>query len=250
MNEWAMNELVDPFRDWDAAYVLGSLGMDDRRDYERHLLNCQACTKAVGEIAGMPGILMKITPAVAQALFAHSSEEGKVEARESEVVQSLARAATARKHRVRQRFVALTSIAAVLLMVVGIGIGARIYSATHSPTNSAAVVGTQVTMTPLIPHSMSVTLHVIKRKWGTQITWDCTYAQIQLDNKSAEPYHLVITDKTGVSTVIASWNAVGKGAKGLVASTNVPLTQIKSIDIRDAVSAHPIVRGVIDPRLI
>ena len=243
MNGRGMNEVVDPFRDWDAAYVLGSLGLDDRRAYERHLLNCQSCTKSVGEIAGIPGILKKITPGVAQALFNNSSEEENFELHETNVVQSLARAAIARKQRVRQRFVAITSVAAALLMVVGIGIGAKVHSATT--TNSAPVIGTQVAMTELIPNSMTVNLRVTAKKWGTQITWDCIYAQVQPDNASAEPYNLVITDKAGVSTVIATWKAIGKSAKGLIASTHVPLTEIKSIDIRDAGSIHPIVSGVI-----
>lgn len=243
MKEWERKDLVDPFRDWDAAYVLGSLGMDDRRVYERHLLSCGRCTNAVGEIAGIPGILMKVTPGQAQALFDNPSEEVTLEPHESNVVQSLARAAIARRHRVRQRFVAITSVAAALLMVIGIGIGTKVHSAT--PTNSTATIGTQVAMTQLIPNSMSVKLYVIEKKWGTQITWDCIYAQVQPDNAFAEPYELVITDKAGVSTVIATWKAIGKSAKGLVASTNVPLTRIKSIDIRDAGSLIPIVRGEI-----
>jgi anti-sigma factor RsiW len=32
-----MNDSVDKYREWDAAYVLGSLSTDERREYERHL---------------------------------------------------------------------------------------------------------------------------------------------------------------------------------------------------------------------
>lgn len=238
MKEWAMNETVDPFRSWDAAYVLGSLGMDDRREYERHLLSCPACTKAVGEIAGIPGILMKISPETALALLNESSDnEENFELHEKNVVQSLAKAAVARKHRIRQRFVAVSSVAAALLMVIGIGIG------THISPDSPGVVGTRITMTQLVPNSMTVNLHVVEKKWGTQINWDCTYAQLQPDSQSAEPYDLVVTNKAGVSTVVATWRAVGMAAQGLMASTNIPLTQIRSIDIRDAGSSHPIVQG-------
>lgn len=238
MKEWAVKERVDPFRDWDAAYVLGSLGMDDRREYERHLLSCPACTKAVGEIAGIPGILMKISPEAALALLDESSDnEENFELHEKNVVQSLARAAVARKHRIRQRFVAVSSVAAALLMVIGIGIG------TNLSSNSPEVIGTRIAMTQLVPNSMTVNLRVVGKKWGTQIVWDCTYAQLQPDSESAEPYDLVVTSNAGVSKVVATWRAVGMAAKGLMASTNIPLTQIRSIDIRDAGSNHPIVQG-------
>ena len=236
-----MNDLVDPFRDWDAAYVLGSLGMDDRRSYERHLLKCGSCTKLVGEIAGIPGVLMKLSTGSAQALLDSVSEVENLDHNKSEVVRSLAAAAVARKQRVRRRFIAMSSVAAALLMVIGIGVGRQVHS--------ARVLGTQVAMTELIPNSMTVNLHIIGKKWGSQITWDCTYARVQPDNASAEPYNLVLTDTAGVSTVVASWQAIGKSAKGLVASTKVPLAQIKSIDIRDAGSIHPMVQGMVQGRI-
>lgn len=58
----------DRFADWDAAYVLGALGPSDRRAYERHLAECDACRAAVADLAGLPGLLGTISPAHAQAL--------------------------------------------------------------------------------------------------------------------------------------------------------------------------------------
>ena len=237
MNESAMNESGDPFRTWDAAYVLGSLGMDDRRAYERHLLTCESCTKSVGEIAGIPGVLMKLSTGSAQALLDSISEVDNFAQNKSDLVQSLAAAAVARRQRVRRRFVAMSSVAAAFLMVIGIGIGTQ--------AHSARILGTQVVMTELIPNSMTVNLHILGKKWGSKITWDCTYAQVQPENVSAEPYNLVITDKAGVSTIVASWQAIGKSAKGLAASTQISLAQIKSIDIRDAGSVDPMVQGIV-----
>ena len=63
-----MIESVDKYREWDAAYVLGALSTDDRREYERHLAGCVSCTTAVAEFAGMPGLLMKIDANTAQTL--------------------------------------------------------------------------------------------------------------------------------------------------------------------------------------
>jgi anti-sigma factor RsiW len=51
---------TDPFREWDVAYVLGSLSPDDRKVYERHLEVCQPCEHAVCQLAGMTGLLSRV----------------------------------------------------------------------------------------------------------------------------------------------------------------------------------------------
>ncbi|MEV6878049.1 zf-HC2 domain-containing protein [Amycolatopsis sp. NPDC051128] len=57
-----MNTPADPYRDWDVAYVLGSLSPAERRELERHLAECPTCAGNVGELAGMPGILASLSP--------------------------------------------------------------------------------------------------------------------------------------------------------------------------------------------
>ena len=47
----------DPYALWDAAYILGSLSSNDRREYENHLSGCVPCRSAVGELSGMPALL-------------------------------------------------------------------------------------------------------------------------------------------------------------------------------------------------
>ena len=47
----------DTYLTWDAAYVLGALSGEDRREYESHLAECARCRSAVGELGGMPGLL-------------------------------------------------------------------------------------------------------------------------------------------------------------------------------------------------
>jgi carotenoid cleavage dioxygenase-like enzyme len=42
---------------WDAAYVLGSLSADDRRDFEAHLGGCLLCQEAVHELTALPPLL-------------------------------------------------------------------------------------------------------------------------------------------------------------------------------------------------
>ena len=49
---------------WDGAYVLGSLSPSDRREFESHLAGCDACSRAVRDLAGLPGLLGRLDPEV------------------------------------------------------------------------------------------------------------------------------------------------------------------------------------------
>ena len=48
------------FAHLDAVYVLGSLSPAARAEYERHLPGCEECSRAVRELAGLPGLLSKV----------------------------------------------------------------------------------------------------------------------------------------------------------------------------------------------
>ena len=102
-----MNERTDPFHDWDAAYVLGALSPDDRRAFEQHLAQCQACSAAVAELAGMSGLLGKLPAAEALALVDATPDEPRPEERlrtkrhEPGVVQRLAASVRATWRRTR-----------------------------------------------------------------------------------------------------------------------------------------------------
>jgi AAA ATPase domain/Putative zinc-finger len=65
---------ADPFATWDAAYVLGSLDAEERRQYEAHLSTCLRCREAVAELTGMPALLALLDPDLAAALDEASPE--------------------------------------------------------------------------------------------------------------------------------------------------------------------------------
>ncbi len=47
-----------------AAYVLGALSPAERLEFEHHLAGCEECARAVREVAGLPGLLAGVEPAV------------------------------------------------------------------------------------------------------------------------------------------------------------------------------------------
>ncbi len=53
-----------PFAHDAAAYVLGALSPAERLEFERHLGGCDDCTRAIRELAGLPGLLGRVEPSV------------------------------------------------------------------------------------------------------------------------------------------------------------------------------------------
>jgi anti-sigma factor RsiW len=98
---------ADPYRDWDVAYVLGSLSPAERREFEDHLSECPSCAGDVGAFAGMPGILSAVHAGQAVELMEPAG------AAPNTVLPRLARAAHTSHRRGRIRFaVALVAAAA------------------------------------------------------------------------------------------------------------------------------------------
>lgn len=239
-----MNQMVDKYRDWDAAYVLGSLSTDERREFERHLMNCVACTSAVSELAGMPGFLTKIDATAAEALVQAPDREN-VYALPLEPIQKLARAAIKQRSLVRRQVAAGIAVAAAVLMVIGLVVGLNIHTSSNVPAGQviALAAGTNIAMVPLENYAMVVNMQVSKKKWGTQFTWNCIYGNYASSTQVPQSYDLVVTDASGTTTTIASWSQTGTNAKGLVASTGIPLTKIKTVEVRYSDSHAPVVRG-------
>lgn len=240
-----MNETVDPFLEWDAAYVLGALSMDDRRDFERHLTSCLNCAAAVTELAGIPGILTKIDAETAVALTNPPDLE-HLRASGYESLQKLARLATLQQRGMRRRLTAGMTAAAALLIAFGIFTGTAIRPTTTDLANapsSSTPSGAVVAMSRIQPNAMTAELRVTSKPWGTRFDWSSNYGSTWASGYGPQAYDLVITDASGVETTIATWRAAGPGAVGLAAASSVPTANIRTVEIRATGSAMPLVRG-------
>jgi hypothetical protein len=220
----------DPFRDWDAAYILGLLGPDDRRAFEHHLRTCAACSVAVAELAGMPGILATLSKDEAVALLDPDPHEPASDG----PVTRLAVAARQRRRRVRLA-IAGAGVAAGL----GLGVGGYIVGSADEPSAQSAA-GQFVAMSEVQPGVMSASLSVEKKAWGTRLDWNCHYGTA--GGYSGRVYELVITDKSGHETVAATWTAWSPEAASLTASSSLPKDSIQSLDIRVSGSAKPLTK--------
>ena len=242
-----MNEFDDPFKDWDAAYVLGALSTDERKEYESHLDTCATCSGAVTLFAGLPGILGKIDSETAIALLDGTRSDPILDSwNESAFIQKLAkRAEQERRHSRIFQSIGLAA-ASVILIVLGIAAGIVIHSSSNgNSTSSTNSIGRVIHVTNLQPQIMTATFRVTSKTWGTRFDWNCTYSNSASDQYSSSHYNLIVTDTSGHNTVIATWSASGAKAVGLAATSAIPESQIKSVEVTFAGATEPLVRGEI-----
>ena len=271
--------MTDPheFTDWDAAYVLGMLAPEERRRFERHLADCPACSQAVAELAGMPGILAGLSTSDATALLADDARTAadahlRDLEHEPSQVRRLAGAVTRNRRRMRRRFAALLTGVGVVVAVAGLAVGIGISSGSANqapeadgPVATATAPATSGTPTPgstgapgapggpgtetvarsmsqVEPGYLAADLTVTAKGWGTRFDWNCSYRDAWGESATPVTYDLVVTDAAGTETTVASWSAAGEAAGNLSASTSIPTDQIAEVDIRVAGSDRPLVR--------
>lgn len=250
----------DEFATWDAAYVLGALSPADRRAFEEHLRDCERCGAAVGELAGMPGLLGSVPRERALSLLGPSNDA--VADAEGDGIQALSgdavvpgvsasadayRADTspdntptdilpallhrARRRRARSRWLT-AGIAAAAAAVVAVVLAIAFPGALHTDSGSSARA---VAMEQVEPSALTADLWLTAKPWGTRIDSRCTYAHVGGESGSHSwAYAMVVTDRSGRQTQISTWTADEGSTVVPVATTSVPLAEIAAVDIRSA----------------
>jgi hypothetical protein len=212
------------FRDWDAAYVLGALSPDDRRTYELHLATCAGCTAAVAELAGIPGLLGKLTADDAVALTAAPDyAEGPAADHDPGLVPRLAASINRRRRRNRAIAAGLGLAAAIGIAFGGVAVGSSLAAPDTNPTTTLAMSG-----------DIEATLELTEKGWGTRFDWSCDYGGGDWGGTASMSYEMVIRDAAGNETVVATWAAIGDGAGNLAAASSVATDDIRSVEIREA----------------
>src|SRR5215510_13888284 len=115
-----------PYELWDGAYVLGSLSPAERREYEAHLDGCKDCSRAVRDLAGLPGLLGRIGPEV--------FEESEPEPMPETLLPRLSRAV--RRRQQRRTWLTAGIAAAAAVVVTSAGVLALDNSGSSSPEAS------------------------------------------------------------------------------------------------------------------
>ena len=220
----------------DAAYVLGALPPEDRRVYESHLAGCPACRASIREVAGLPGLLSRLSP------------EDLVDVEPAPptlLPRLLASAKVDRRRGVRRMRWLAAAACLALLLAVAVPVGwfaLRDQSPAAKPP--AASAQTTVTLQPVqrgfLPVTASVGLTQVL--WGTKVHLACSYGHSSYQVKRW--YTLVAVAQDGRVDSLGSWTVGPDDDAELDAATRFTVAELAAFEIRTS-TGRTILRAVI-----
>ncbi len=216
----------DEYAMWDAAYVLGSLSSNERREFEAHMAGCLSCREAVGELSGMPALLSRLDgdEVAAMAEADHMSEEPSFPA---EMLPSLLAKVAWRRRRSRMLTWTATAAAAAVL-AIGVFIGVQGHSITGVPTPPQATVSAQP-MAQVGTTALASTVSVSTQHWGTYIDLNCVC--LAPVNSHHDTLAMVVVGRDGSHTRLATWVAEPGHTATPAGSISIPADQIAAVQV-------------------
>jgi putative zinc finger protein len=206
----------DRYVTWDAAYVLGSLSSNERREYEAHLETCARCRSAVAEISGVPALLAMMDLEDVRALDEETTQTPPLR---PEVLDSILDKVRWRRRRSRWLTSAAVGVAAALL-AVGVVIAIRpeiVGLENYEPQETTqAIEMTKVSTTPI-----NATISLTGFGWGTRIDMACTYGDWGQRDAPPQNLGMVVVGRDGSRDQVATW--LGLSGATALPSANTPM---------------------------
>jgi hypothetical protein len=204
----------DRYLTWDAAYVLGALSSNDRREYEAHLETCERCRAAVAEVSGIPPLLALLDSDDVRAL----DDQPEPPPLRPEVLGSVLDKVRWRRRRSRWLTTASVGVAAALV-AVGAVIAVRPEIVGLQPstqqTTAQMLEMTRVSDTPI-----SASIALTSFNWGTRIDMACTYGDWGRRDAPPQDLGMVVVGRDGSHTEVATW--LGLSGATALPSANIP----------------------------
>lgn len=239
----------DPYREWDAAYLLGALSPAERREFEEHLSGCADCRAEVAEVAGMPGLLAQIEPYEVMSIVGSTapSTDGVGSGVDSVGVApgppssaggtwdtTSSSRPTGGDTRHRRLMVAVAALAAACVLLAGV-IGVAAVRGTFLVSRPAADAPFRVAFTPVVPGGITAVVDVVPVPSGTELRVECQYAADHSTGTYAgRDYTLVVTDRSGHSTPLKTWTARPNHVMIPSGTSPLPVSDIAAVEIRPA----------------
>lgn len=216
------------FAHHDAAYVLGALSPAERLAFERHLPGCPACTRSVRELAGLPGLLARVTPDVLEAV----TVDGPVPER---LLPRLVR--EVRRTQRRRTWVTAGLAAVVASLVTLVTLAATGALDDDRPAREATSVAPPKgqAMESVGSEQVSAELALTGVPWGTRLDLACTYTSHERGYAMEAPiYALFVRTRAGEVEQVATWRALPGRTMRLAAATATSRDDIASVEVRTA----------------
>ncbi|MCX2934677.1 zf-HC2 domain-containing protein [Mycobacterium sp. CVI_P3] len=225
-----MKDPHDQYETWDAAYVLGSLSSNERREYETHLAGCDSCRTSVGELSGMPALLAMLSPDDVAAIDTGDTEPPPLRPQLLDGVLF-----EVRRRRRRGRWITWT-VAAAAAAVLAVGILVAIKPATFGTPHPAQQVSTTaVAMTPVMPSSFEGTVEVTPMGWGTHVEMTCMYHEESGagagEAQDGDKLAMYAVGRDGSRVQLATWMAHEGESASPTGSTSMPMAKIAAVQV-------------------
>lgn len=187
------------------VYVLGAIDPAERALVDAHLASCRDCRDELASLAGLPALLARVSAAEAFALAAdeppHGGASGAGLPRNAEPPRELLATVldlTAARQRRRRWWSASLTVAAALIIAVGVFGGLRLGASPTNPGLSAGNGGKWETVTGQSA-GMTATVHYRSVGWGTQL--DAKVSGIPIGTNC----QLWVVDAAGHRDLAGSW---------------------------------------------
>ncbi|HSV68417.1 MAG TPA: zf-HC2 domain-containing protein [Mycobacteriales bacterium] len=233
----------------DAAYMLGALDPEERQGFEQHLESCPACTAAVRDLAGLPGLLARLPADLVSTMdgvrpggpVAGSPVPGGSGVDDpplpATLLPTLLRQARRERRRSRWRTGLVAGTAAAAVAVGGTVLVERVTSARPGPAPPTRTV----MLAPVGEHGAHGTAWLTARAWGSAIRVRCAaesggdYGGSGSAGTGGEStsYTLYVTDRSGRSTAAASWRAVPGRDVNVDGATELRTDDVADLQVRD-----------------
>lgn len=206
-----MNGDHGQYETWDAAYALGALSAHERAEFEDHLAGCVRCRAAVAELGSTAALLSRLSAADAERISEPPLDDAPIRLHE------IAR----RRRRFRRRAIWMAAgIAAAL--VIGVPVGVAVL---------APRPAVEVALDPSGYTAATATVALTPTPWGTDVEMACSYSATA--SVSGETYILAVVSEDGTATTLSTWRVAPGVTAHVSAGTALPLTGIRSLEVRD-----------------
>jgi hypothetical protein len=211
---------------WDGSYVLGSLSPAERREFEAHLDGCLTCSRAVRDLAGLPGLLGRIGPDV----LAEPAPEPVPET----LLPRLSRAVRRQQQRRTWFTAGIAAAAAVVVTTGGVLVldnsGSSTPDATAPSSSPTAVAPVSRPMTNVSTDPMIATVALTPVEWGTKLDLTCTYPRGATAYEGGS-YAMVVRTRDGQTERVATWNGLPGQSMKVSGSTAAWKKEIASVKV-------------------